>query len=111
MFRPSMEEHAGMLFIYDSARRLSFWMRNTQIPLDIGYFDPEGVLQEVHRMYPNTETSVPSNSQQIQFALEMNQGWFTNNHVKPGHRLSLDSVAAALSARGFNPRELLKNTD
>jgi len=41
----------------------------------------------------------------------MNQGWFTNNHVKPGHRLSLDSVAAALSARGFNPRELLKNTD
>ena len=38
MQRKSLGENEGMLFIYNQPRTMSFWMRNTHIPLDIGYF-------------------------------------------------------------------------
>jgi hypothetical protein len=103
MFRSSLDDDTGMLFVYAAPRRLSFWMRNTQIPLDIAYFDRAGIIQEIHRMYPNSESSVPSASEQVQFALEMNQGWFTKNGVASGQQLDLSALTAALSARGFEP--------
>jgi hypothetical protein len=46
---------------------------------------------------------VPSRSRGIQFCLEMNQGWFKQAGVKPGARLDLKAVAAALHARGLKP--------
>ena len=110
MFRESMAKDVGMLFVYDAPRQLSFWMRNTRIPLDIGYFDADGILLEVYRMYPHAETSVLSLSDEAQFALEMNQGWFMTNRIKPGSRLNLANVAAALEARGFDPKQLLRST-
>ena len=41
MFRTELAEDAGMLFVYPGERRLSFWMLNTKIPLDILYFDAQ----------------------------------------------------------------------
>ena len=37
--------------------------------------------------------------------MEMNQGWFEFNGVKPGAKLDLKALAAALKARGFAPRD------
>jgi hypothetical protein len=39
MFRDSMPDDQGMLFIFPGETRRSFWMKNTRIPLDIFYFD------------------------------------------------------------------------
>jgi len=39
MFRESLEENAGMLFIYEGKSLKKFWMKNTLIPLDIIWFD------------------------------------------------------------------------
>ena len=103
MFRKSLAPSHGMLFIYPRSEQRSFWMRNTSIPLDIGYFSSDGVLEEVHPMYPHVETGVSSRSERIQFALEMNQGWFARNEVKRGARLDLAEIRKALTARGFNP--------
>jgi uncharacterized membrane protein (UPF0127 family) len=54
-------------------------------------------------MYPYDETTVRSQDGRLQFALEMNQGWFDANGLKPGARLDLAAVRAALKARGAVP--------
>ena len=103
MYRYAMGEDEGMLFVFARPQPQSFWMRNTRIPLDIGYFDPQGVLKEIYPMYPFDERPVSSHDRDIQFCLEMNQGWFARAGVKPGVRLDLAAVAAAVRARGMKP--------
>lgn len=105
MFREELTEDAGMLFVSYYPRRMSFFMRNTPLPLDIGYFSAEGVLREVHRLYPYDETPVRSQSSQIQFALEMNQGWYSENGVRRGAELDLEQLTEALRRRGFSPED------
>ncbi len=103
MFRSSLGRDEGMLFVFPRAQQMSFWMRNTTVALDIGYIDSAGVLREIYPMYPLDERPVPSRSRDLQFALEMNQGWFKANGVKPGDRLDLAAVRAALVARELRP--------
>ena len=102
MFRKEMGRDEGMLFVFTAPQRMAFWMRNTTLPLDIGYLDPQGVLREIYPMYPLDERSVRSRAMDLQFALEMNQGWFKANGVKPGAKLDLAAVRDALRARGLN---------
>lgn len=103
MFRTTMGEDEGMLFVFTAGQQQGFWMRNTILPLDIGYIDPTGELKEIYPMYPHDERPVSSRSRNIQFCLEMNQGWFARSGVKPGAKLDLKAVAEALKARGLKP--------
>ena len=103
MHRASLPQNSGMLFVYESPRRVSFWMMNTLIPLDVGFFTPDGVLREVRTMRPNDLTSIPSARSDIQFALEMNAGWFEKNNIRPDASLDLRAVADALRQRQFDP--------
>ena len=105
MGRRDLAEDQGMIFVYRNAQQVSFWMRNTPTPLDIGFFTKDGVLTEVRQMFPFDETSVPSARKDIQFALEMNQGWFARHNLKAGAQLDPKALAAALKARGFNPAD------
>lgn len=106
MYRKAMGEEEGMIFVFGKPQRMSFWMRNTEIPLDIGYFDAHGVLKEIYPMYPHDESAVRSRSPELQFCLEMNQGWYASKGVKPGAQLDLKALVAALRARGLKPEEL-----
>ena len=101
MFRNSMGEQRGMLFYYDPPKQMSFYMRNTKIPLDIGYFTSDGVLREIYPMYPMDERSVKSRRDDILMALEMNQGWYAENGVKPGAAFDLPTLKKALLSRGI----------
>lgn len=103
MFRKTMGEDEGMLFVFTAPQPQAFWMRNTTLPLDIGYFDATGELKEIYPMYPLDEKTVPSHSRGIQFCLEMNQGWYERSGVKPGAMLDLKAVAEALRARELKP--------
>ncbi len=103
MFRKTMGEDEGMLFVFTTPQPQGFYMRNTTLPLDIGYIGPDGELKEIYPLYPLDERTVKSRSRQIQFCLEMNQGWFKRNEVKPGAKLDLKAVAEALKARGLKP--------
>ena len=104
MERRNLGDDEGMLFVYERPQGMSFWMRNTPTPLDIGFFSADGILQEVYPLHPFDETAVASRGQQLKFALEVNQGWFRANDVKPGAKLDLQALAAALKDRGFEPR-------
>jgi uncharacterized membrane protein (UPF0127 family) len=105
MFRQSLGADEGMLFLYERPQQMNFWMHNTEIPLNIGFFDAGGELKETYEMYPRDEKTVSSHSRALQFALEMNPGWFARNGLRPGARLDLKAVAAALTDRGFKPEE------
>jgi uncharacterized membrane protein (UPF0127 family) len=84
MFRDSLPADRGMLFIFEQPRKASFWMRNTKIPLSIAYIDSAGKILEIKSMNPLDETVVPSNSDQIAYALEANQGWFAQHGISSG---------------------------
>ena len=105
MHRRDLKADDGMVFVFPAPQRMSFYMRNTPTPLTIGYFDEAGVLREKYDMHPLDETPVPSRSTQIQFCVEMQQGWYDRNGVKPGAKLDLAAVAAAMQARGLDPVE------
>jgi uncharacterized membrane protein (UPF0127 family) len=60
MFRRDLPPGQGMLFIYESPQPISFWMRNTLIPLDIIFIDARGEVRHVHPMaQPLDETEIP----------------------------------------------------
>lgn len=103
MFRPGLGAEDGMLFLERYPKQHSFWMQNVSFPLDIGYFNAEGVLLEVHPMYARDERHVTSHSSDIKFALEMNLGWYAKNNVKAGAKLDLAAVKAAVDQRGMDP--------
>ena len=104
MFRRDLGRNDGMIFLYERPQQMGFWMRNTPTPLDIGFFNSEGVLEEVYPMYPFDERAVQSRGDQMRFALEMNQGWYRENGVRVGAKLDLKALAAAVKARGAEPR-------
>jgi uncharacterized membrane protein (UPF0127 family) len=102
MYRKALGADEGMIFLFDRPQQMSFWMRNCEIPLDIGYFDPDGKLKEVYPMYPHDERPVESLGVR-RFALEMNQGWYRKNGLKPGDAIDLTALAEAVRARGMKP--------
>ncbi len=106
MFRKTMGPDEGMLFIYATPTQMNFWMRNCDIPLDIGFFDGAAELKEIYPMYPHDEKTVSSHSHNLRFALEMNQGWYERSGVRAGAKLDLKAVAEAVRARGIKPDTL-----
>lgn len=103
MYRKELKPNDGMLFVFERPQEMSFYMRNTWVPLHIAYIDVAGVLREIYPMFPHDETPVQSRSRELQFALEMNQDWFSANQIKTGATIDLAAVKAALKARGFDP--------
>jgi uncharacterized membrane protein (UPF0127 family) len=84
MFRESMGENEGMLFVFGNVSQRAFWMKNTLLPLSVAYIDPDGKILEIHEMQPGNETPVVSKSYEIQFVLEMPQAWFERNKIAAG---------------------------
>lgn len=105
MERRNLGTDDGMIFVYQHPQQMHYWMHDTPTPLDIGFFDADGVLREVYPMQPFDETTVNSRSREIKFALEMHQGWYSAAGVREGAQLDLKALAAALKDRGFDPRK------
>jgi uncharacterized protein len=84
MFRTNMAENAGMLFVFGAPFQASFWMKNCPLPLSAAYIDPEGVILEIRELQPFNTNSVVAVSENVQYVLETNQGWFGRHHVAPG---------------------------
>ena len=87
MFRDSLPEDRGMLFIFDQPHQASFWMKNTKIPLSIAFLENDRVINEEKSMRPYDETLIQSRSDKIRYAIEVNAGWFDRHRVKPGTKV------------------------
>lgn len=90
MFRASLGENEGMLFVFGAPHRASFWMKNVTVELSVAYLDPEGRILEIHELEPGNETPVASRSDQVQYALETPRGWFERHGVAPGVLVSTE---------------------
>ena len=87
MYRDSMPASAGMLFVYDAPRPLSFWMRNTLIPLDMLFVDATGVVRHIHHnAVPLDETPI-SGGDDLLSVLEINGGMAKRLGIDVGTQL------------------------
>jgi uncharacterized membrane protein (UPF0127 family) len=76
MFRDTLEEDRGMLFVFEREQPLAFWMKNTKIPLDIIYFDDERRLVSVASAPPCTTPQCPNypSDAPARYTLELKAG-------------------------------------
>ncbi|MDR0644024.1 MAG: DUF192 domain-containing protein [Treponema sp.] len=88
MFRKELADGKGMLFVFERDQILSFWMKNTHIPLSIAFIGGDGRIVEIHDMEPMNLASVRS-SRSCRYALEVPQGWFARAKVHIGDTLIL----------------------
>lgn len=95
MYRTSLKVDEGMLFIFHNEVTRHFWMKNTFIPLSIGFFDKNKKLVDVQEMQPVTsemQKNIPTYTSKMpaQFVLEMPSGWFKKNKIRTGAKLKID---------------------
>jgi uncharacterized membrane protein (UPF0127 family) len=105
MQRPDLGKDEGMVFVYHEPQRLNFWMKNTPEALDIAYVDRDGAIAEIYPMLPLDQRGIPSRGDHLQYAVEMPQGWYAANGVRPGDRLDMNALGEAVKARGFDPEK------
>ncbi|MGY5847949.1 DUF192 domain-containing protein [Salegentibacter sp. HM20] len=87
MYRESMEDDQGMLFIYNNAALRAFYMKNTYIPLDIIYFGSDSLaINFIKNAEPMDETALPSEGP-AQFILEINGGLSDEWGLEPGDKI------------------------
>lgn len=90
MNRPHLADTEGMLFVSEDEVFQSFWMKNTLIPLSIGFFDKNRKLIQVLDMQPPLgpvdDSQLPSyrSAQPAKYALEVSVGWFKRKNIAIG---------------------------
>lgn len=91
MGRESLEPGQGMLFLFVQEDILTFWMKDTLIPLDILFFDGQGNLVSTSTMAPCQEDPCPKYSSSVPagIALEVNAGFLQQHGVGAGWRIAL----------------------
>jgi uncharacterized protein len=100
MWRTSVPPGTGMLFIFPTAQEQKFWMRNTQIPLDMLFLDQRGlVVGIVAQAEPRTLDSRTVGRPSL-YVLEVAGGWAEKAGVRPGSRAELQG---SLSSRPGQP--------
>ena len=79
-----MDENEGMLFIYDAPQTLEFWMKDTEIPLDIIFIDEDWEVKKISKGNPFDETIISCDN--VQYVLELNQ----NSGVQVGDEIDIE---------------------
>jgi uncharacterized membrane protein (UPF0127 family) len=93
MYRTALAEDAGMLFVFGRERPLSFWMRNTLIPLSIAYVDAEGRIVDIEDMEPLDDQTKHPSAEPAKYALEVNQGFFGERGIEVGDTVEIPEAA------------------
>ena len=88
-----LKRDEGMLFVYNKEDILSFWMKNTSIPLEIAFIGANGEINQIETLKPYNQNAVKS-LKPAQYALEVNKGWFNNNQIKVGDKVVLPNLHA-----------------
>lgn len=88
MYRDTLEDNRGMLFVFPEEKVLSFWMKDTRIPLSIAFMKTDGRIIQIESMEPYSLDSHIS-EEKVKYALEMNDGWFKMHKVKTGDTVKI----------------------
>jgi uncharacterized membrane protein (UPF0127 family) len=93
--RDSMAASAGMLFVYDTPRRATFWMKNTLIPLDMIFADVQGRVTNVHANAKPQDTTTIDGGDNVKFVLEINGGLARRLGIVQGAEMRHAAIDAA----------------
>ena len=94
-----MDDNEGMLFIYDTPQTLEFWMKDTEIPLDIIFIDSDWEVKKIAKGNPFDETIISCDN--VQYVLELNQNSgvqvgdevdIEDDELSPGNNLDLNKM-------------------
>lgn len=88
MYRKKLAKNSGMLFVFPENRILSFYMKNTLIPLDIAFINRNFEIIDIQSMEPLDETSINSKGR-AQYALEVNKGFFAKEGIEVGDKIKI----------------------
>jgi uncharacterized protein len=81
--RRELPSHEGMLFVCEQREVLSFWMKDTPLPLSIAFLHEDGTVLKIADLEPH-DLEGESSEHPVRFVLEVNQGWFTERELGPG---------------------------
>lgn len=91
MFRRSLADGAGMLFVFEADQRVAFWMKNTTLPLSLAYIGSDRIIKQIVDLEPLSLENVMSD-RSIRYALEVPRGWFSRSGAKVGDRVEMPAL-------------------
>ena len=95
MFRTNILETDAMLFNLRYPQQAGFWMKNCPESISVAYITTDGVIQEIHHLEQNDTNTVASARNDIVFALETKEGWFTRHNIGVGTIISSEKGSLA----------------
>ena len=104
MFRESLEQDRGMLFVFENTDSHSFHMKNTFIPLDIAFINEEGIIESIKELDPMNPIPVYPEGD-IRYAIEVNRGWFAENDIKVGDIILEDTEETEIDLNEVKDRK------
>lgn len=87
MFRKSMPQNHGMLFIFHDERPISMWMKNTLIPLDMIFLSGEGIVTSIVQETSPLSEEIITSDRQAQAVIEVNAGVAQKIGLVPGDKI------------------------
>lgn len=94
MFRETMDDDHGMLFVFPETREVAFWMKNTPMPLDLIFIGQDGKIRGILPGEPFSEAPI-SPGEPVRFVLELKRGTAEQTGIKDGDMLSHPAIKAA----------------
>lgn len=91
MYRTSLRDGEGMLFVFDYDQQVSFWMKNTKLPLSLAYILSDGTIIQILDLVPFSEEPRPS-LRSVRYALEVPQGWFSRAGIQVGDKAQIPTL-------------------
>lgn len=97
----NLPEDKGMLFDFEEPQKVSFWMKDTLIPLDIIFINEDGYVIQVSTGIPNDETGIVCDK--VLYVLEVN----SNSGIKVGDELDFEFDKMRVLTKEGNTQMLL----
>jgi len=92
MYRTSLAEGRGMLFVFDADGNQSFWMKNTLIPLDLLFIARDGTVVGIHANATPLSTADIAVGKPSRYVLEVPGGWAARHGISAGARVEFRGV-------------------
>ncbi|MGO8065910.1 DUF192 domain-containing protein [Rhizobium leguminosarum] len=87
MFRKTMADDAGMIFDFDQPRRVTMWMENTILPLDMLFADDTGTIRHIKEKAVPYSRDIIDSMVAVKYVVELNAGIVVKLGIKPGDRI------------------------
>jgi uncharacterized membrane protein (UPF0127 family) len=97
MFRQSLADGRGMLFLFERPDRLKFWMKNTYIPLDMLFLDAQRRVIFIEENAEPLTLNPRGPEGDAQFVLEVPGGWARKHGIQPGVQARFEGVPGGSS--------------